>query len=223
MSWLGKAWKKVRSAVKKVVKAVAWVASRILKIVDLLISLIGIRPRKKMRVAILVLMKSDRSWVLDDKTIQDWFDRARGIFLSEANVELISDWPGRLIFHDGDPAPAPALNPTCGISFVFSTADDHYDEHLHTLSLASVRVYVVESLSGGDNGCAWPVITNIAVVAKSAARESMAHELGHLCGLAHRNGTPSNLMCTAAARRTGANLTNWQNSVIRSSEYATYF
>ena len=86
-----------------------------------------------------------------------------------------------------------------------------------------ITVFVVRAVGGGKTGCATGTFDDYVVIDQTAVggdRTTMAHEIGHACGLAHRPDQRSNLMFPSELRPT-TNLTRWQKCRLRGSRYVT--
>jgi len=231
MGFLKKAWK----TVKKAVRTVVWVMNRIGSIFELALSLLRFRPEKKMRIHGWILAEHLHGKfvpVEDEDVVKEWFVKAGEIIKREATVKLLNDGGGpRWAWGAREGAPASAITPPSDTSFLNGGAEEFYDDYHPNYSLFGIRVFIVKDFVPSVRGSSWPVFTGIAAVRKTQVTSGISvgggpdvlvHEIGHLCGLFHRNGTKSNLMCSSEAGRTGTNLTQWQVSVLRTSEYTSW-
>lgn len=218
---------------------------RIVGIPGFILDLFGVNwPPKKLRVTIRIL-KDLNGQSLDparDLAAEstEAFDLANRIFVREANVRLVPAGGSPLITVLETVPPAGALNPECGSSGFFDTFGEagEYFQNFRAINLGKlllnyaspITVYIVNDIpdnAGCSNGITSEyilvdlqglVITDATGGTNPSA--TMAHEIGHACGLLHRSNT-ENLMTTAAQGRTNTTLTNWQQSAVRGSRHVT--
>jgi hypothetical protein len=233
---LKKAVKKVVKTIKKVVRVIKEITHRLVKVIDFIGSLIGIRPKKYLRARVFILKDLKGTLIKDIADVEAWVAVTKKVFKDRANIELTAAFKyGGIVTIIDTPAPAAALFPECSFGFSFSDEMDYYDDQatyppgnngnvlMDLLGYGEpVYAFIVSSVSGGDsNGCSWPLISNIAVVKKDARPTTMAHELAHLCGARHSNG-PHHLMNGARVDDIDSEMTTFQISTVRTSRYVTY-
>ena len=243
MGWFSSLKKKVKKAVKKVVKtvkkivrAVKEIINRALGVIDFLGSLIGIRPKKYLRLKIFIL-RSRKKPIVGVNQVNDLLDVTISIFKEKMNIEirrtnLIAE---EFIEMKTEDTPEEYLNVECSFGFTFSDAADYFDDNCeYTIDSASAGVFdllgygeplyafTVKSISNDKLGCAYPLVANFCVFTPKAGRTTLAHELSHLCGLRDRNSNDQNIMSSKRDRNTGYKLTRWQISVVRNSKYVVY-
>ena len=226
------AWEAI-SIVARVVKEAVW---RFIGIVDFVGSLVGIRPKKFLRLKIFILLDLKHRPVHPEVEVNRWLDETKTIFAQKMNVEL---HPANLRADEfvnimAEPAPDSAMFPSCSFAAGFGEAAEYYEEN-SAYSITSVTgfladklgygepifAFVVHSIAGGDRqGCAYPLIRNVCMIATNARTTTLAHEIGHLCGLTHHSGQ-HNLM-NSDRDDMDSDLTRWQISVFRNSRYVTY-
>jgi len=235
MGWLKKAFKKVKNTVKKIVRAIKDITVKLGGIVDQFGSLIGIRPKKYLRLYIIILKESGKE-VADKNDVADWYIETKRILKERCNIEVSS--PTKLVMAvtiaDGD-APAYALDVTCNFGAGFGEDADYFESLLSydRASRGSVipdllgygeplYVIVTKSFSTGEDGCSIPFFNNYIVLAANAKDKTMVHEIGHVAWLRDRydqNDKP-NVMYKKASR--GDELTNYQISSLRNNRYVVY-
>jgi hypothetical protein len=232
-----KAVKGVVRVVTNVVKAVVSVVRRIIKVLDLIGSLLGIQPRKRMMLRMLILKDERGQPVVDQKEVERWVDVAKSVLRDRCNIDLIpprlSDETARKNVEAGLPTafsfvavlepipPVGALSVPAEASSAWNGELDYF-MRLAAADFAkpTVNGFVIRSVSNGGGGFAWGMITDIFVADPASKSTVIPHETGHLCWLFHRNSA-NNLMTPDRADM-DSKLTRWQVSVIRSSKYAHY-
>ena len=85
-----------------------------------------------------------------------------------------------------------------------------------------ITIFIVRDIAGKIGCSLGPLTDYVTVSTKGVASEStMAHELGHCCGLLHRKDQPDNLMRPDVPR--GDNITGWQKFIVRTSRHCTFW
>lgn len=251
MGWFKKAWRKIKKAakkvakaikkavkkvvntVKKVLKAIKDVVYKIVGLFDQALSLLGIRPKKYLRLKVIVLRKDDKP-IHDLKEVQAWYDMTKKVLLEKCNIEVrppnLHLSPVELI---GEDAPSHAFKCNCSFGSAFSDDNDYYETLTHysvTSSSSAIMDFfgygeplyaiVIEDITGAS-GCAVPLLNKYVLLDRGAGKTTLSHEFGHITWLAHKN-KPRNLMNTNRDRDVDYELTNWQISNIRNSRYVVY-
>ena len=91
-------WSKIKKAVKKVVKKIVKTVKKIVRVIkeiinrllggiDFIGSLIGIRPKKYLRLKIFILRKDGKP-IQDKATVQSNLDKTIKIFKEKLNIEI---------------------------------------------------------------------------------------------------------------------------------------
>lgn len=245
MGFFSNAWKKVKkvakkvvNTVKKVVRVVKEVVHRIVGVLDFIGSLLGIRPRKFLRLKVYILTDLKKRPIQTEQEVNRWVDETRRILKERMNVELQSAdlRAGQsVVAVIPDPAPVEAVFPGCSFGDAFGDAADYYEDHftyVHTSTWnfigdaigygEPIYAFVVAQIDGGKrNGCAYPWIHNLVLVEQTPRTTTLAHEIGHQCGLTHVSAS-QNLMKPDRADM-DSKLNRWQISVFRNSRYVTFF
>lgn len=86
-----------------------------------------------------------------------------------------------------------------------------------------ITVFIVEDITE-KLGCSLGLLTDYVTLSIKgvASKTTLAHELGHCCGLLHRNEEMDNLMYPNDTR-TNNNITRWQKYVVRTSRHCTFW
>jgi len=239
---LKRAAKKVVKAVKKVVRVIKEVCNRTAGILDFLASLVGIRPRKYLRVQVMVLADS-KGPVVPLATVQRWWDEALRVFLDRANVEIrkIHFLPVESMTV-GDRTDV-FVSPACSFSEGFSDAADYYEDKAAEIrggfQQTPLAAWVADNIGIGEElvafairdigdaaGCSYPYNFYMLLAAVPPPPKlppkttTLAHEIAHMCGLWHTS-TPGNLM-NGDRSDMASDLSRLQISVLRNSRFVTY-
>ena len=204
------------------------------------LSLLGIRPVKRLRIRVVVLRDPDSNLpLLADAEIAGGLlpaiDLARQVFFEKANVKIVDADPV-LVTTPVLPAPEPALMARCGSG---AQSEDLGISGEYYRSLArpgdtflgaggALTVIIVRDFAGQFAGCSLSALADYVTVAVRAVstlddhglpRSTVAHEIGHACNLNHSNDG-DNLMKKSSPR--GATLKAWQVAIARNSRRVTY-
>jgi hypothetical protein len=222
------AWRAVKATVRAIVKVVLEIVMRVINLV-----LVWLPVQKKMRLQVFVLRDESGNPLLNDKTIlkelQDALDFAIKTFKDRFDVK-IKRYGNPIIQILPDNAPPLALDVECGggaVSNEFGTAGEYFANNLAGWNLIPIHlgfpitVFIVRSIDG-KIGCSMNSITDYITVSVAGAKSenTMAHELGHCCSLAHRDNI-NNLMFPDDSR--GNKVTGWQKFVVRNSRHCTFW
>ena len=235
-------WSKVKKAVKKVVRVVRGVISQVVNIVfnvvqsiigipDWIGSLIGIRPKKKLRLKVDVLRDQNGSYLATQKELVPIIQKVIEIYKKRCNKKVIPVKENFIEFYDPIP-PRDALFPSCdggawtndlGLAGSFYSLVTAVSKGgLLGFGYASpVTAIVVQDIID-KKGCSLGPLTNYITIDLSgiSTLDTLSHEIGHSCSLLHRK-RKSNLMYRKSKDR-GDDLSHWQSSIIRWSKHATY-
>lgn len=218
-----------------------WVTEIIWRLVGLLdfgLSLVGVRPRKKMYFGVVVPSIAGNP-ILDDATIMTHVNATIRYFDATCNVNMI--FTG--ICHTGIEAPQGGLVVNCdgdgfandfgwgGSYFEFATATCKFqDSFRRIIGLGSELIVFIVQNVGPDSattnfiGCSFTSTHNYVVIEGLASHSTFvtAHEIGHACWLPH-DGDPANLMSGNGVPSTAPVMTNLQISTLRWSKHCVYF
>jgi len=244
-----KFFKKVVKTIKKIVRTAKESSNRIMGTFDFLGSLAGIRPRKYLRVKVVVLSDGKGPIVPISPTVEAWWDEARRVFLNRANVKINT-------FNSPLQGSAPIMSilvgnrsdvfavSECSFGATFSDVSDFFEDTALEIKggfqqtpLAgwvadnvgigeSIVAFVIRDIGGTAVGCSYPFVNFHALVAgapappKKTKTTTLAHELGHMCGLWHTSGQ-TNLM-NSDRGDLDSDLSRLQISVLRNSRFVTY-
>jgi len=199
---------------------------------DFFLSLLGIRPRKKMYVGAVVPAVDGVRVATDDQVMRQ-IDGLTQLYRDKCNIKVI--FTG--ICHTDVSPPDAAIDPSCdaagffndwwlaGSFFEFATSTCKFtDSFRRVIGLgAELVMFACREIDGNTRGCSFGSTHNYFLV--ECRREHppfiAAHEIGHSCWLTHRDGS-TNLM-SVPSPSTDPQLTDWQISVIRWSKHCVYF
>lgn len=205
---------------------------RLITLPDLLLSLIGVRLRKKMYLGVVV-PSVDGAPVTTDELVMRQVDAMIALYDSRCNIRVI--FTG--ICHSGVAPPDEALNPGCdaggffhdwwlaGSYFEFATSLCKFlDSFRRIVGLGAqlVAFAVREVTPTATRGCSFGSTHNYVLVEFRATHPNfiLSHEVGHSCWLTH-SSDPPNLMFSSSPA-TNPQLTDWQVAVIRWSKHCVY-
>ncbi len=200
---------------------------RIVGLADAVLTIIGIRPLKKLRVCIIILRDERGSATSSQTILQPQIDAARQIFREQANIELLVE----AIHTVDDPSPTHSLDVECnaaawgedlwlpGTYFGTTSAWQCPTGGLGRITgfANPVVVFCVRNIPGSTAGCALGPLTDYLTI-EGQNPICLAHEIGHKVGLWHCcDGTNlANGTCG------GTQLDWWQITIARNSEFVTY-
>jgi hypothetical protein len=224
--------------IRTVVNWVTEIFWRIVGLPDFLLSLAGVRLRKKMYVK-LIILNQDGVPHTDEATAIRGIDSARTIFDTKCNINLI--YTGVCIPRLVTPNDANSLD--CGAGGFFSdwwiggsyyelvSADCAFEDGFKRVIGygAELIVFVIRNIDPTNTvGCSFAGTHNYVVVEPNPAGiQSMAHEIGHACLLPHIDDDNTNLMfpnilLDAAGNIINTGLSNFQIASIRGSRHCTF-
>ncbi len=205
------------------------VVNRLLKLPEFLLTLVGVRFGKRLRVRVVVLRDERGLPLASDAEVRPAYEEAQRILARMAGVAV--EPAGWRVVTAPHAAPKSALDVRCTDG---AWRDDLGQAGAFFRSLMAstpvgtltgygqpVTVFVVRSMTT-HNGCSLGAAADyVTVEAKSlrTARRLLAHEVAHACGLWHSQ-RPNNLMLPQGP---GEDLTHMQAAVLRSSRHVTYF
>lgn len=228
---------------RTIIDWVSEIANRVLGIFDFVLSLAGVRLRKRMYVG-LIATRADGKPLADDPDRREHFETsiavAKALLHRRCNVELV--YTGRCEFANPPPE---------GVRRFQCNAGGFFGEWLHTwyyeMAALSCRPrdswrriaghgaellgFIVERVEPAKAGCAFANHPYFVLAAGHASTSTLLHEIGHCCMLTHRDTETTNLMYPSGSRDAAAEggdpenlvITTWQAAVIRSSRYCSYF
>jgi hypothetical protein len=221
-----------------IVDAVQFVVHRAIGLVDFIVSLIGIRPTKYMRLKVFILLDSKRRPIHDPNVVDNWLNETIKIFKQKLNIEIhtLNQRAEDYVSTIEEPAPSYAVFPSsCSISNSYGPSAEYYEEHMNYIHTSTsefladligygkgIYAYMIHSFKDGKSvGCSYPVISDYCLIALEAKTTTLAHEICHLCGLFPHLDDSHNLM-NSNRNDLDSELSTWQISIVRNSKYVTY-
>jgi hypothetical protein len=203
-------------------------ANRTIGLLEAAARLVGFRPYKKLRLRVVILRDEDGAPLCGEGDVLPSIRVAQEIFSWQAHVRVVPAAPAVLTV--SDPAPKAALDVHCDDGAWQEDFDvagaffRRFEARTRSGSLtgygAPVTVFIVRDISN-KGGCSLGPLTNyVTLEAKMLDRAQfrlLAHEVAHACGLWHSK-VKSNLMFPKGP---GADLTWWQETVLRNSRHVT--
>ena len=234
-------WGSIKSAFKKVVRAVKSVVRQIVRVVvelvnrltfgvlDLLFGFFA-WPPKKLRLHIFILSDESGVPLMPAGDLTPSIDFAKKTLKDRFNVKIVA-YSKSFVETITEAAPTSALDPHCDGAGAwgdeFGEAGDFYAKHLAGWNAIPITVtfpitvFVVRDISGKE-GCSIGPLSDYITLDKDGVKSTntMAHEIGHCCGLWH-SGAKSNLMWPDDSR--GNDVHWWQKNLFRSSRHIQYW
>ena len=189
----------------------------------LFLDLIGIRPKKKLRLRFLILANQFGPLV-PPANLQETFKLTKRIYDEQADIKVIQS--DTSIAYG---APEGALEVTTPIMNNIG----HFGEvgaYFHGLSglgffTRRLSVIIVNTIDGNQGRAYWAA-GNFVIIEKRFFDDPkdtttlVAHEIGHACGLILHRDKKENLMYRNHKR--GEKLDRWQSSIVRGSKFVWY-
>ena len=183
-------------------------------------------PKKYLRIQVRILLQENGQPVVSSSELNASVEYAKRVFKDKLNVELLPYSSAPIIEVMTVPAPPAALTVECGAAAWvedLAIAGEFFSEH-SVGSSNPVTVFVVNDVVD-KGGCSLGPLTNYVTLDPTgvAAESSLAHEIGHACGLGVF-GHPDNksrLMSTPPFGR-GDSFAWFEKNLFRSSKHVTY-
>lgn len=236
-------WSKIKRAAKRVaniVKAAVRALVKVLvvevlqRIINIVLLPIGYLVTKKMRVNIVILHEPGMPPLISTQDAEASFQRAVALYKDKFDVRLVGYGKPYIAALKED-APHDALNPECSGSGIWEhemgEAGSFYASHLAGWNVIPISftypitVFVVANVThhgASWQGCSFGPLTDYVVLTPTAMNQdtTLAHEIGHACGLLDRDN-PANFMKHTAPR--GTAVTGWQRFVVRTSRHVNFY
>ncbi|WP_027330777.1 hypothetical protein [Marinimicrobium agarilyticum] len=207
---------------------------RAVGIFDFILSLAGVRPRKKMYFSIIV-PSNGRTPLMSEAALQPWIETAIEVFDRTSNIDL--RFTG--ICNTSVSPPGGEIILDCGAGGFFSdwwVLGSWFEFVANLCKFESnwrrrsgyggeIIVFVIHGYSSNSLGCSMGFTHDYVTVQQAPGpfNDTVAHEIAHACGLLHRTTDGGNNLMDSGPRTTSQpDLTNWQSSVVRSSRHCTY-
>lgn len=202
---------------------------RLFQVPDLFLTLVGVKPVKKLRLRIVILRDERGLPVARNEEVLPVYEEARRVLARSARVLI--EPAGWQVVTAPHAAPKAALDVRCSDGAWqddLGEAGNFFRSLMAKTALgtitgygAPVTVFIVRSISS-HNGCSLGPLTDyVTVEAKilKSTRRLLVHEVGHACGLWHSQAE-DNLML---AQGPGEQLKTWQAAIVRTSRHVSYF
>lgn len=232
----GKIWKKIKHTAAKIVRIVKEVVWRVVGLVDLFLSWLGIQPKKYLRLRVYILTNLKQQPLQTEAEVMRWIENTKKTFKDRMNIEVLPPDPHFPILQViQEPAPADCVFANSGFGDMFTHANDWFEDHCtfttsNTTNVLTdllgfgevMYVFIVHNIDDGDRyGVAFPLGTDYCLVAKECRTTTMAHEMCHLGGVFPHSGTAHNLMKRARGDMDDQ-LKKWQAALVRNSRYVVF-
>jgi hypothetical protein len=209
--------------------------------------LLGIRPVKKMRLGFLLFRDPEGNLLSNPDSMMRAVQNARTAF-AQAGVEILPAFPPpKRLTEEGESPPSehwyrilpydstrPLARVGCnlaaalqdlgipGMYFQYHTLTNFFETGPRRLTGygSPITVFAVPDIVD-FGGCSLGWLTDYVTVQHNSLLTT-AHELGHACGLGHREDT-QNIMHPSSGRLREVTMTSWQIAVIRASRHVTRF
>ena len=204
--------------------------NRVIGLPDLLASLAGLRPSKRLRLQVILLRDEEGEPVAPLAEVEAALAETARVLELAARTGLVPRGDS-LVVPAAGPAPAAALDAPCTSQGLWRTDLGPAGGFFRGLRIrgglrfigrgAPLTVFVVRDVVGKCGCSLGPLGDYVTVDAEGLGgrtRRILAHELGHSCGLRHKPDE-RNLM---RPKGPGEELTVWQTAVFRSSRHVTY-
>ncbi len=253
-SFVKKVGKAIGSGLDTIINTIGEIGGRLIGLPGFIFDLFVPWPRKKLRLRILILKDENGDPLSDTRDLvvesRAAYDLARTILRREANVKLISygNLP-RVEVLDVNP-PTAALEPRCRGPFIdtWGAANWFYVQwKQYSVSIlllgngAPISAFIVREIEEGKNvGCSPGAFADHLVVSLAGlsfesnddvdvtrvTSTTLAHEIGHSCGLNYmgfqEHSDKKNNLMFATQKERGTNLNRLQIAGLRNSRFVTY-
>lgn len=223
-------WKKFKRAVRKAVGGALKIANiareaanQLIGILDYVGSLLGIRPRKHLRLQVYILKDEKGNPVADKERIKGWVADAARVYLQQANVELHPE-RNEFVEYMPDVPPKEAIQVReCSFSEGFSDGVDWFEDRARSPVIGyggPITAFIVGNI-GGAQGCSWWGMEPFLIVRAGANHLDLAHEMAHVCGLRDMDVTGDRYLMQKDGVN-GEKMTHAQIAFLRNARYVTY-
>lgn len=220
----------------------------VIGLLDLILSLIGVRPEKKLRVCTLLLKDRDGNLVANTADAVVQLQNTIDIFFQQANVRVIRSAPfqydsgfagketakSNWVKVNTGKSKSDILDVECNIKAAFedlwvigmkidffAITKFFYGNLRRLIGYGDpVFILIVKELGGSTIGCSLGPLTDYVTI-EGRNLGCIAHELGHACNLWHSSKT-NNLMLGSYSSSSNK-LSKWQIAMIRNCRHVTYF
>lgn len=240
-------------------RVLKWIWNVVLTIVwglvglgDAILSVIGIRPEKKLRICVIILRDEKGTPVADRKDVVPYLQTAIDIFKSEANVRVVPSKPWQYdsgfgaaeeatedwVYVNPDPSDSRVLDVDCGSAaggedlwltgsdFDFTASKKCFFGNFRRVVGygGPVVIFVVRSIKGTAIGCSIGPLSDYVTIQGSDIQG------GDTTTVAHELGHSCNLWDVDDSTNLmykvtpgGTKLKWWQVTTLRNSRHVTYF
>jgi len=219
--------------IRTILNWVTEVIWRIVSLPDFLLSLAGVRLRKKMYVGVIIPPNMATTPAITDADVQRQIAAVVSLYDSTCNINVIFTE----ICRTTAAAPDSSLVVGCdaggffsdwwigGSWFEYTSATCKFTDGFRRVIGygAEIIVFVIDDVTpAGTNGCSFASTDNYVLIEAKPADQPFvaAHEIGHACLLPH-DGSATNLMFPTTPS-SGPVLTNLQIATVRGSKHCVY-
>lgn len=221
--------------IRTILNWVTEVIWRIVGLFDFVLSLAGVRLRKRMYVGLLIPRSNGRP-ITTEAAMLPQINTARDLYRRLCNIDLV--YTGACIAPVDAPSEALTVGCDAGGFFgdwwlagsfnEFSSSTCKFGDGWRRVVGLGAEIIVIPVINVTPDtaatltvGCSFAATHNYVVVEPTAGPAVAAHEIGHACLLPH-DGTAANLM-TPSTIAPNPTLTNLQVAVVRWSKHCVYF
>lgn len=199
--------------------------SRIIDVPEFLVGWwFGWQHLKRIKVRVVILKDRNGVELVSHADVQPTLARTQQILQDEANVSV--NVLGIVIVDEASPESALNVDSEFDLWLDnFGGARGYYRQYTDDYGVAKpLTVFIINNIEGSAGLSLGPfanyVLVEVLRFTSASPSRTVAHEIGHACGLLHRSDN-ENLLYRHGGE--GDKLTNWQSSVMRSSHFIGYF
>ncbi|HEX2092080.1 MAG TPA: hypothetical protein VHG28_06740 [Longimicrobiaceae bacterium] len=210
----------------------------VLSVFDVGLCALGVCPRKKLRLQVIVMVGERNTPMVDPALLQPHVQQTVQIYRELADVDVVPLKDARSwVVASNTPASGPhLLDVSCGaegfvkdLGIVGPDLDlqanvNGFDGAFRRLIGygAPVFAFYVRTIDGGDGCSLGPLSDHVTVETQPTLSDALPHEIGHACGLWHVDDAQNLMNTSAAYLNTTVELLKWQKLLLRASRHVTY-
>jgi len=198
---------------------------RFLGIGGFFLDLIGLRKKKKLWLKFIILLDENATELIPQENLGETFKITKRILDEQADIEVIQT--GVLIAGGAPEGALDVTSPTGSFFELWGEVGAYFNSlagigpFTRRLSVIIVRTMEEHEARSFGPTANFILITKTHFANPKEPEKIVAHEIGHACGLLHRE-QKVNLMYHTEDDR-GEKLTNWQSAVMRGSKFVWYY